>query len=201
MPGGGWRERCSACRRALSACWCSHLSPLASRTRVCLLQHPRESKVAIGTARMAHLSLPNSELHVGVDFDGHPAVQRLVALPDTALLFPGEGAQDPSRCGRPPRNLIVVDGTWAQAKKLVLRNRCLQSLPRIGLSPDRPSNYRIRKEPSDTCVSTIEAVVQVLGELEGEPGRFLPLLRAFERMVDLQLERAAANDNGSRYRP
>ena len=40
-----------------------------------LLQHPREAKVAVGTARMAHLSLPNSELHTGVSFEAHPRVR------------------------------------------------------------------------------------------------------------------------------
>jgi len=36
-------------------------------TRVLLLQHPHESGVAIGTAHMATVCLPNAELHLGVD--------------------------------------------------------------------------------------------------------------------------------------
>ncbi|MFO0581963.1 MAG: tRNA-uridine aminocarboxypropyltransferase [Anaeromyxobacter sp.] len=186
------RERCPRCYRARRACWCRHLRPTPSATRACILQHVRERKTAIGTARMAHLSLPNSELHLGVSFEGHPRVREIVAAEGTMLLFPGPGAVDPAALrGRPPRTVVVVDGTWSQARKLIRLNPFLQALPRIGLAPERPSNYRIRREPSADCVSTIEALVHLLGALEGAPERFLPVLEAFDRMVDLQLEEKA----------
>jgi DTW domain-containing protein YfiP len=195
------RILCNRCQRPAKVCWCDRLTRLHSRTRVCFLQHPRESRVAIGTARMAHLSLPNSELHRGVEFGAHERVRALASASDTALLFPGEGALDPEELsGSSPRTLIVVDGTWAQARKVVKRNPLLQALPRIGLRPAQPSNYRIRSEPAAHCVSTIEAVVHVLGALEGDPGRFQPLLRAFDRMVDLQLEHAARRAGPPRVR-
>jgi hypothetical protein len=137
---------------------------------------------------MAHLSLPNSELHLGVSFEDHPRVRALCAEEGTALLFPGEGAADPASLrGRPPRTVILVDGTWSQARKVLNQNPFLKSLPRIGLSPLRPSNYRIRAEPSVECLSTIEALVQLLGALEGAPERFQPVLEAFDRMIDLQI--------------
>lgn len=182
------RERCPRCRRPRRACWCPHLRPVESATRACILQHVRERKTAIGTARMAHLSLPNSELHLGVSFVDHPRVRQVAATEGTALLFPGEGAVDPAALrGRPPRTVIVVDGTWQQARKVLKENPFLLALPRIGLSPERPSNYRIRAEPSAECVSTIEAVVHLLGALEGAPERYQPILNAFDRMVDLQI--------------
>jgi DTW domain-containing protein YfiP len=159
-----------------------------SATRACILQHLRERKTAIGTARMAHLSLPNSELHLGVSFQDHPRVRELAAAEGTALLFPGEGALDPAALrGRPPRTVIVVDGTWSQARKVIKQNPFLQALPRLAFTPERPSNYRIRAEPSVECVSTIEAVVHLLGALEGAPERYRPILEAFDRMVDLQI--------------
>ncbi len=182
------RELCLRCLRPRRACWCPHLRPVESATRACILQHVRERKTAIGTARMAHLSLPNSELHLGVSFREHPRVRALAAEEGTALLFPGEGAIDPAALrGRPPKTVIVVDGTWQQARKLLKENPFLLALPRIGLSPERPSNYRIRTEPSRECVSTIEAAVLLLGALEGAPERFTPILEAFDRMVDLQI--------------
>ena len=183
------RERCLRCRRPRRACWCPHLRPVESATRACILQHLGERKTAIGTARMAHLSLPNSELHLGISFEDHRRVRELAAAPGTALLFPGEGALDPAALrGRPPTTVIVVDGTWSQARKVIKRNPFLQALPRLAFTPDRPSNYRIRAEPSVECVSTIEALVHLLGALEGNPARFRPILEAFDRMVDLQIE-------------
>ncbi len=182
------RELCLRCRRPGRACWCPHLRPVESATRACILQHLGERKTAIGTARMAHLSLPNSELHLGVCFEDHPRVREVAAAPGTALLFPGEGALDPATLrARPPATVIVVDGTWSQARQVIKRNPFLQALPRLAFTPERPSNYRIRAEPSAACVSTIEALVHLLGAVEGAPERFRPILEAFDRMIDLQI--------------
>jgi tRNA-uridine aminocarboxypropyltransferase len=152
---------------------------------------------------MAHLSLPTSELHLGVDFTGHARLEALAANPGrVAVLFPGQGAMTLEQAAQhPPEALIVVDGTWPLARKVVKTNPLLASLPRIGFTPRRPSNYRIRAEPAEHCVSTIEAVVEVLGALEGgDPSRFDAMLRPFEFMVDTQLESRAHRDDPPRRR-
>lgn len=89
MPVPIARPACERCRRPLSACWCTELQPVDTATRVVILQHPREAKVAIGTARIALLGLARSELHRGTDFARHARVAEIVAQPGTALLFPG----------------------------------------------------------------------------------------------------------------
>lgn len=184
------RTPCLRCLRPLATCYCAHLPRLETRTRLVFLQHPRERRVAIGTARMAHLSLPQSELHVGVDFSSHPRVLELAARPErVAVLFPGEGARPLEEVRHsPPEVLVVVDGTWPLARKVIKTNPLLAALPRVGFTPRRPGNYRIRSEPAEHCVSTIEAVVEVLQSLEEEPERFEALLRPFDFMVDTQLE-------------
>jgi DTW domain-containing protein YfiP len=165
------RAMCGHCRRPRVVCWCDYLPHLPTKTEIVILQHPREREVGIGTARMAHLALPNSTLRVGVrfdDLDGH-------------LLFPG--GEDVRQIVA-PRRLIVVDGTWPQARSLVKKNPSLAALPRIGFHPRRPSQYRIRREPHDFCVSTIEALAEVLGVLEGRS--YDALLEPFRVMVDRQ---------------
>jgi DTW domain-containing protein len=194
------RPTCLRCRRPVSACWCAELTPLETATRVVFLQHPRESRVAIGTARIAHLGLAGSEIHEGVEFAGNARVDELVARHGTALLFPGEGAIAPDALGRPPETLLVIDGTWPQARKMVALNPALRALPRIGFMPRRPGNYRIRREPAEHCVATVEAVVEVLAALEGDDSRFAPLLRAFESMVDRQIAAAGARVGPPRRR-
>lgn len=156
-----------------------------------LLQHPREREVAIGTARIAHLCLPNSELHVGVDFQGSPELARALSDPErpAALLYPGEGAIDIAESPpRGPITLVVVDGTWWQARKLVRQNPQIAALPRYAFVPEAPSEYRIRREPKETYVSTIEALVHILSALEGDAGRFAALLEPFRAMIDMQIE-------------
>ena len=186
MPSDA-RPFCLRCRRPEAVCVCGALQPVDSRTRVVFLQHPREAKMPVSTCRLAHLSLPNSELHVGLGPEGNARLEAVARSPGAMVLFPGPGSVDVRDLTAPPATLVVVDGTWTNARKLLQRSPLLASLPRVGFTPDRPGNYRIRKEPSAECVSTIEAVAHVLEHLERAPGRFTPMLAVFERMVDIQL--------------
>ncbi|WP_437759003.1 DTW domain-containing protein [Sorangium sp. So ce1389] len=192
------RDVCWRCRRPRPVCYCALLPSLPTRTRVVLLQHPRERRVGIGTARMTHLSLPNSELHEGVIFEEDARIIALASDPTTAVLFPG-GDADPAG-GPPVRSLIVVDGTWWQARKMLALNPRLASVRRIGVTPRAPGNYRIRREPRPECLATVEAVASALAALEDEPARFDAMLRAFEFMVDRQIAYQATSDAPRRRR-
>ncbi|HEY3497575.1 MAG TPA: DTW domain-containing protein [Polyangiaceae bacterium] len=193
------REICQGCKRPARVCVCAAVVRVPTRTRVVILQHPRESSVPINTARLAELGLPNAERHVGVEFATSPRVRELLADHEAPaiLLYPGEGAKSLTR--EPPTGpvtLIVIDGTWWQARKLVRKNPELASLPRYALDPTEPSRYRIRREPAAHCVSTIEAIVQALGCLERDTPGLEGLLAPFDAMVEHQLyfargERAA----------
>jgi DTW domain-containing protein YfiP len=199
-----WRAICQACRRPASVCYCRHVVPVETRTRVVVLQHPCERDKPIGTARMATLCLPEAELHEGVRWDAG-VLDRVLADPTgrgrpPVLLYPGPGAIDVMR--HPPEapvTLVVVDGTWWQAKKLVRENPRLAALPRYAFTPEAPTEYRIRKEPRETYVSTIEALVYVLGALERDPGRFRDMLLPFRAMIDAQIA-CEREHHGSRIR-
>ena len=193
------RSVCPRCERPTRVCYCAHLTSIDTRTRVVLLQHPREEDMAIGTARMASLCLPNSELHVGVD---SPELTRALSDPErpAALLYPSDDAIDV--LSDPPSGaitLVVVDGTWWQARKLVRKNPRLSALPRYAFKAPTPSEYRIRREPDETYVSTIEALVHVLGVLEGDAERLRGLLVPFRAMIDAQIE-FATSVRGARVR-
>ncbi len=198
------RDTCHACRRPLSHCWCGLLPSIETRTRVVLLQHPRERDVAIGTARMATLCLPNSELHVGVDWGDVPALDRALSDParPAALLYPGDDAADLFTAPPPgPITLVVVDGTWTLTRKVVRTNPRLAALPRYAFNPPSPSDYRIRREPRAACVSTIEALSYALGALEGDPERFAAMLVPFRAMIDAQIAAESSQHRGRERRP
>jgi DTW domain-containing protein YfiP len=185
------RAVCERCLRPTSACYCAHIRPVATKTRLVLLQHPRERYVAIGTARMASLCLTNSELHVGIDWTTSAPLAR--ALGDSArppiLLYPGEGAIDIAKHPPPgPVTLVVVDGTWPQTKKVVRTNPLLSQLPRYAFVPTTPSNYRIRKEPDAVSVATIEALFHALSALEGDGPGVAAILEPFRAMIDFQID-------------
>jgi DTW domain-containing protein YfiP len=194
-PLGAPRAICARCRRPERVCYCAALPELPTRTRVVILQHPRERDMPIGTARMAALSLPGAELYVGVRWSEHPALAAALADParPPILLYPGPGARDVLADPPPaPVTLVVVDGTWSQAKVVVRDNPVLRALPRYAFAAPEPSEYRIRREPRAEYCSTIEALMHVLGALEGEPARFRAMLGPLRAMVDAQLAAQAS---------
>jgi DTW domain-containing protein YfiP len=196
------REMCWRCRRPMRVCYCAAVRPIATRTRVVILQHPRESDVPINTARIAELSLSSATLHVGLDFSADSALQAAIHNPEAPpiLLYPGAGAKDLAR--EPPSGpvtLVVVDGTWWQASKLYKLNPFLQKLPCYGLAPAEESRYRIRKEPEAHCLSTIEALEAALSVLEGRPDGLPELLEPFDAMVETQLD-FVAQESRPRHR-
>lgn len=191
------RPTCLRCLRPTAFCVCDALRPVATSARVVLLQHPREARLAICSAWLTRLALANAELHRGFDFEGHARVQELASSSGASLLYPGDDAVPAvSLAGRPPTVLLVIDGTWLQAEKMLAANPRLAGLPRVSVAHEHPSGYReLRREPAPHCLSTIEAVACALGAFEGDPGRFEPMCAAFRLMVEKQL---ACSQDGRR---
>lgn len=196
------RPTCLRCLRPEEFCVCAQLPAAPSRTRVVILQHPREARLAICSAWLTRLALENAELHRGVGFAGVPRVRELAAAAGTALLFPGAGATPlEERADDPPGALVVLDGTWPQAEKMLRANPFLAGLPRLSLSPTGASGYQgLRREPAPGRLSTIEAVALALGVLERDPARFAPMAAAFRRSVELQLACARGHRRNPRHR-
>jgi DTW domain-containing protein YfiP len=161
---------------------------LDSRTRVLLLQHPSEVNHALNTARLAALGLNNAELIVGEVFEDLPALLNPPGY-QARLLFPADDAQ-PLQAYTPtdqPLLLVVPDGTWRKARKLLHLNPLLAALPRVTLAEGAVSRYRLRKAPGPGALSTVEAIVQALQTLEA-PSSFEPLLRPFEALIEGQIK-------------
>ncbi|PYC38596.1 DTW domain-containing protein [Pseudomonas soli] len=182
------RPRCERCQRPLAHCLCPLIPHLDSRTRVIVLQHPSETAHALNTARLAALGLVNAELRIGEVFDD---LATLLTTPSyrPVLLFPGDEAEVLQAYGQGddlPLLLIVPDGTWRKARKMLYLNPQLEALPRVTLGAVLPSRYRLRKAPEPGAVSTLEAIVQALNVLEA-PAGFDALLRPFEALIDGQI--------------
>ncbi|SDS89418.1 DTW domain-containing protein YfiP [Pseudomonas asplenii] len=189
------RACCERCLRPQTHCLCPLIPQLDSRTRVLVLQHPSEVGHALNTARLATLGLTNAELRVGEVFDD---LSTLLSPPgyQARLLFPADDAQllQPytERAEAQPLLLVVPDGTWRKARKLLYLNPLLASLPRVTLGPGAVSRYRLRKAPEPGALSTVEAIARALETLE-RPASFEALLKPFEALIDGQIQ-AMGND-------
>ena len=200
-------ELCTQCQKIPELCICSEITPKDAKLHVLILQHPQEPDHEIGSARLTHLALPNSTLKIGLSWRNLAAVLgRKEADPTRwAVLYLGSGVkgediekiplQFVSKKGTPidePDNIegiIVLDGTWSQAKALWWRNAWLIKSRRIILTPQHKSLYKeLRKEPRRECLSTIESVAEVL-ELLGEKPEVSNHLRGlFSKLLDKRRE-------------
>lgn len=181
------RAQCPRCLRPQTHCLCPLIPSLDSRTRVLLLQHPSEVNHALNTARLAALGLTNAELIVGEVFEDLPTLLNRPGY-QVRLLFPADDAQPMQAYGTSdePLLLVVPDGTWRKARKMLHLNPLLMALPRVTLAEGGVSRYRLRKAPGPGALSTIEAIVQALQTLEA-PASFEPLLKPFEALIEGQI--------------
>jgi len=195
------RPECLRCRRPRVTCLCAHITPRPTRARFVILIHPREYKrTRNGTGRLTHLSLTNSELHVGVDFRQHPRVRALLADPhaDCWLLYPGPDQRNLSRgewapvADRAPV-VFLVDGTWACVKTLLARSENVRALPRLGFDVGAPSEFAgVKSQPRLECLATIEATHRALllmgaaGHEDFGPAAGAALMAPFRRLVAIQ---------------
>ena len=168
------------------------------------MQHPQEPDKELGTARIAHQALENSALRIGLSWPnlskalGRPAIHG-----NWGVLYLGGKAesaklkQSPSDFSALPlEGIVVLDGTWAQAKTMWWRNPWLLKLKRIALNPARRSLYgSLRREPRRECLSTIESIAEALTALGEDPkvgealrGHFAELLQKFSGPKPVALE-------------
>ena len=181
------RQRCYVCFRPLAACFCDAIPSIDNRTHILILQHVKERFHAFNTARIVKQALRNSALIV--DQNANLAARDLPFAAKTGVLYPGPDSRLLSEVppSERPEQLVILDGTWHHAKTLMSEIPAIRQLPRFRLDPAEPSNYRIRKEPTDFALSTLEATVEALQTMEPETQGLDQLLRAFDTMVDAQL--------------
>ena len=163
-----------------------------------ILQHPLEEHHAKNSARLLHLSLPNSRMVVGEAFDA-AALQALMPEPKyTVLLYPPTAYADhatpapldTAQLTNPAQvRLVVLDATWRKSRKMLHLSPTLQRLPRLALVDLPAPRYAIRKAHQPGQLSTLEATCAALAQLERDAARWQPLLHAFDGFVAQQLAR------------
>jgi DTW domain-containing protein YfiP len=191
MVEGLVAHRCPGCRLLVTACLCDLIPQVETRTRVLVVLHHFEKQKPSNTGRLALRCLPNSDA-VTHGARGLPAAATAWAEHgDPVLLFPHPDARPLATfCGGSrPVTLIVPDGTWRQAQRMRRRVAGLGDVPCAFVTRDAPSAYRLRRTPDPRRLSTMEAIAEALGLLEGGQGPAAreDLLRIFQVMVDRSL--------------
>lgn len=200
---GAAEASCPRCRKPGVVCVCDAFTPIANRIEVVVLQHPQEKDVVLGTGLLTALHLTNARFRVGLSWPslaaavGHPVEPRQWAVlfpgPAANAAPPGEVAMVDARGSRKGdqaatlaqlRGIVLLDGSWSQAKALWWRNPWVLRAHRLVLGARHPSLYgRLRREPRRDSLSTLEAAAFALSRLEGRPEIETAMLSTFRRML------------------
>lgn len=153
---------CPGCLLQLEICVCSVLPRVEARTEVVIIRHLTERKMTSNTGRFAALALPNSRI---LEYGGGEAFDAgLLVQPGTVLLY----CSGPARpLPFVPERLIVLDGSFRQARRMYKRVPELRDLPELSLPAPRVTPTRLRQPTQPEGMSTIEAIAAALSVLEG----------------------------------
>ncbi|MCK8116102.1 MULTISPECIES: tRNA-uridine aminocarboxypropyltransferase [unclassified Pseudoalteromonas] len=160
------RQVCERCLFTPSTCICGAIKRLTNKVSVVILQHPSEEKIAKNTAKLLNLSLTDCKIIKGennTDF----AMLNSLPVESTVLLYPNEHATNLDDTNPKPAlskitHLIVIDGTWKKAYKILQLTPLLTKFKTVSFKQLPQNRYAIRKAPRADSLSTLEAVAHSL---------------------------------------
>lgn len=180
--GGFKRERCEGCRLVPSHCMCALRPSIAVRAGVCLLMADVEPLKPSNTGWLIADVVADTFAFGWARTDCDPELLTLLSDPrwQPYVVFPGEYVA-PGRAvhtdlpaahcdGENPKRplFILLDGTWAEARKMFRRSPYLDHLPVLSLQPDQISQYKLRRSRRNDHFCTSEVAALCL-DLAGEP--------------------------------
>lgn len=193
------RTICQHCLRPPRVCYCHTLTSISNEWPVYILQHPREASHAIGTARIAQLSLKNCQTVIATTPEEDKDFAEKIRQTRPWLVYPGEQSQPVAEVGQQAiRPLLFLDGSWRKTRRMLHESTLLANLPRISM-PMPVSRYKIRKEPVPEAVSTVEAISEVLATLEQNNKKYQPLLSTMDWMIAQQIEQMGQTTYQNNY--
>lgn len=183
--GGFKRERCAGCRLAPSHCMCGLRPSLRTQAGVCLLMADIEPLKPSNTGWLIADVVADTFAFGWARTETDPGLLALLADPQWQpyLVFPGQYAA-PERVVQaiaPPQHtrgpaakrplFILLDATWAEARKMFRRSPYLDRLPVLSLQPAQATQYTLRRSGRDDhcCTSEVAAMcMRLAGEHRAE---------------------------------
>ena len=197
---------CPDCLQPESICVCRETAPLAHRTAILIVQHPQEQDHLLGTARLTAKVFPDAVVKIGLSWRslahalGRPAEARRwavlylgsekseeLAKTSELVLLDGKGKllADQGKGLAELEGIVLLDGSWSQAKALWWRNAWMLKCRRLVLGPKQASRFgKLRREPRHDALSTLEAAALAVARLERRPDIEATLGASFQTMLD-----------------
>ncbi|XP_042643895.1 tRNA-uridine aminocarboxypropyltransferase 2 isoform X1 [Tyto alba] len=194
------RPECGSCSRPQKVCLCPFLPihPLKVSTCLYIIQHPAEESRVLRTVPLLAACLPpdKCKILVGRRFseDRYPELAAVCRNPSTLILYPGAEAtnlEDVAVMSSSPSVIIIIDGTWSQAKDIFYKNSLFRLPKQVQLKTNISSQYVIRTQPTNTCLSTLECAAVALTIIEKNESIQETILRPLQALCSFQLQHGA----------
>ncbi|XP_067172008.1 tRNA-uridine aminocarboxypropyltransferase 2 isoform X5 [Apteryx mantelli] len=194
------RPECGRCGRPQKVCLCPFLPvhPLKVSTCLYIIQHPAEESRVLRTVPLLVACLPPDKCKVliGRRFseDRYPELAAVCRNPSTLILYPGAEATNLEEIALMPSSpsvMIIIDGTWSQAKDIFYKNSLFRLPKQVQLKTNISSQYVIRTQPTNTCLSTLECAAVALTIMEKNKSIQETILRPLQALCSFQLQHGA----------
>ncbi|MBN3310685.1 DTWD2 protein, partial [Amia calva] len=187
--------------RPQKVCLCPFLpvQPLDVSTCLYIVQHPAEESRVLRTVPLLAACLPPGKCKVLVgrrfNEDRYPELASVCQNPATLILYPGADAENLEELdldsSSAAYNIIIIDGTWSQAKDMFYRNPLFRLPKQVQLKTTLSSQYVIRTQPTNACLSTLECAAITLSVMEKNDSLQEVILRPLQALCSFQLEHGA----------
>ena len=177
--GGSRRARCPECRLPLTHCMCALCQPQAVAAGFCLLMADIEPLKPSNTGWLVADVVCDTFAFGWARTEVDPRLLALLADPQWQpyVVFPGDRAEQPERVvhalpppvpaeqGGGPRPLfILLDATWAEARKMFRKSPYLDRFPVLSLQPSAGSLYQLRHAARSEHLCTSEVAAMCLDQ-------------------------------------
>ena len=201
------RDKCYKCYRPQTSCMCKYINTIDTNTKFIILMHPKEfKKTKNGTGHFTHLSLSNSEIFIGIDFNNNDKINSILNDKNNNcfVLYPGQNSisinnQSLEEDGK-DIVIFIIDSTWPCSKKILAVSKNISKLQKISFVHSKLSQFKIKIQPNEYCLSTIESTQVVLELLNNhhieniKSNELENFIQPFQEMVKYQVNCATSSD-------
>ena len=162
--------RCSFCLLPEKLCLCETIVAQTARSRFCLMMYDTEVMKPSNTGKLIADVLPDTQAFLWsrtnpekalLDAINDPLRQAYVVFPESYAPSDRMVYNQVPENSKPPL-FIMLDGTWAEARKMFRKSPYLDSLPLFSINEATKSEYVLRQAAREDQHCTAEVAASIL---------------------------------------
>lgn len=182
-----YKKLCPNCGLPNIICICNKIKQISLQNKVSVIIPYIERHKSSNTGGLVKAVLSNSEVFIRGEknkiFNPNNVIEKNY---QNLILYTGgrELTSEYINSFDKPINLIVPDGTWTTAPRIVVREPKFHKIPKVSLLNPPKSQYKLRKHPNPYYISTFEAILYSLEIIENNHKLKDELLYYFLMKID-----------------